>query len=143
MQIQPKSLYHVFLTLLGLLLLASVVVLNHFHPRNQGIADLSHSSIYKIAEHNSSQPTSRDSTFAYATMISTVPAKADTNKLSDPTSQGQTAEVNVAAAPNNQSADQSCAQNTDSSKTKKGKPQSTSQSTDSNCQLPSSYPTIE
>jgi hypothetical protein len=49
MQIDPSKYSQSFLTVVGLSLLVLALLLNHYHPRNQGVADLSHGSIYKLS----------------------------------------------------------------------------------------------
>jgi hypothetical protein len=46
MQIQLQKVYQLLLTAAGLAMLAIVMALNHYHPHNQGIADITKTFIY-------------------------------------------------------------------------------------------------
>ena len=48
MQTQPNKYVQVFLTAIGLLLLILSILINHYHPRNEGIATITHNDIYKM-----------------------------------------------------------------------------------------------
>jgi hypothetical protein len=47
MEARTPKMTQIVLTGLGLFLFALAMTLNHFHPRNQGIAELTHGAIYK------------------------------------------------------------------------------------------------
>jgi hypothetical protein len=48
MQTQPNKYTQAFLTVVGLFLLVLSVTLNHYHPRNEGIASITHRNIYQL-----------------------------------------------------------------------------------------------
>ena len=48
MQTHPKNFSQIFMTAIGLVLLAMALVLNHKHPHNEGIATLPRNSIYQL-----------------------------------------------------------------------------------------------
>lgn len=45
MEKTPRKYQQALLTVMGLIFLFLVIMLNHYHPRNQGVADITHGSI--------------------------------------------------------------------------------------------------
>jgi hypothetical protein len=70
MQSQPKNTSQIFMTAIGLVLLAMALILNHRHPHNEGIAALPHNSIYNLAL-NVTQQADRGTSFAFARAVGT------------------------------------------------------------------------
>ena len=50
MELKPHNYQRMLLTFIGLALLILVLVLNHLHPRDQGVADITHGSIHKLTQ---------------------------------------------------------------------------------------------
>jgi len=73
------------MTGLGLLMFAAAVALNHYHPHNQGIADITHGAIYKKLGVDNASSSSLPA-FGYVSPLAKVKT-APAPKLADPTVQ--------------------------------------------------------
>lgn len=73
------------MTGLGLLMFLLAFALNHYRPHNQGIADITHGSIYQrfVAHQSSSTPAT--ASFSYVNLLPKVEPKTAA-KMADPTS---------------------------------------------------------
>src|SRR3954469_12898051 len=76
MQIQLQKVYQLLLTAAGLAMLAIVMALNHYHPHNQGIADITKTFIYNRLGINTANGTG-PSDLGY---VSTLPVAPSQNK---------------------------------------------------------------
>jgi hypothetical protein len=48
MELRPRNHQQALLTIIGLIFLFLVIMLNHYHPRNQGVADITHGSVRSL-----------------------------------------------------------------------------------------------
>jgi len=84
MQTNSKNYYQLMLTGLGLGLFALVMLMNHFHPHNEGIAALPRHYIYQKLAINSASDEQRP-TFSYIGPLATPKVNAPAPKVEDPT----------------------------------------------------------
>ncbi|MDB5161435.1 MAG: hypothetical protein JWO96_815 [Candidatus Saccharibacteria bacterium] len=96
MQIQPQKIYQIILTGLGLGLLVLAVTLNHYHPHNQGIADMTRGSLFKRLGINDASAAG-SSGISYVNLLPKPAANAD--KISDPTTSSDNKEATLPQAP--------------------------------------------
>jgi hypothetical protein len=88
MHTHTPKLSQIIMTGLGLMLFALALMLDHYHPRNQGVAEITH-SIYKRFGVDSSASTP-SAGFAYVSPVAQIKPKAKT-KMPDPTTTAKTA----------------------------------------------------
>lgn len=95
MEIQTPKLPHLIMTGIGLVMFAIAMMLNHYHPHNQGIADITHSIYKRFGVESSSR--SNTPAFAYVSTLPSVRPKP-TQKMADPTVTASHPQANPAAA---------------------------------------------
>jgi hypothetical protein len=83
MDIRTPKLTQIIMTGLGLLMFVLAMALNHMHPRNQGIADITHGSIYKRFGINETSGTT--ASFSYVSTLANISTNSKP-KIDDPTS---------------------------------------------------------
>jgi hypothetical protein len=84
MQLQSQKPYQLFLTALGLCMFVAALVINHYHPHNQGIADITRGSLLKSIGISQASPAG-GSGLSYVKLLPAPASTADTAKIEDPT----------------------------------------------------------
>jgi hypothetical protein len=116
MQIQPQKFNQIFLTGVGLILFAVAFLLNHYHPHNQGVANLTRGALFKklgISE----AATSNSSGLYYVGFLPKKTTSTPTPKMDDPTQTPANQPDQAPALPVEAEANQDTAQNPDTNTT--------------------------
>lgn len=84
METHTPKLSQIVMTCVGLALFAAAMMLNHYHPHNQGIADISHSIYNRLGIGQATS--SSNATLGYIAPLPKVTVHEST-KIADPTTQ--------------------------------------------------------